>query len=473
MSNKYEVIIGVEIHVQLKTKSKMFCSCAVEFGANPNTNVCPICMGLPGTLPTVNDKAIELAVKVGLALNCTIVEHSTFARKHYFYPDLPKGYQITQYKEPLAVNGFVEVAGTKILIRRLHVEEDSGKSIHSDKESLVDFNRCGVPLIEVVTEPDIRSPEQAVQYLHTLRQILHYLDVSDCDMEKGHFRCEPNISLRPIGQTKFGVRTELKNLNSLRNVREGLEYEINRQATILDEGGKVVQETLYWDEQTKTAGTMRGKEESEDYRYFLEPDLPVLVISKERITTLFKTLPLLPQQRKNVLVEKFEIPNNIAEIIIESKEFADYFDAVMKYCPNYKLVANWLVTEVRSILNEKAITIKDFSISPNQLANLLNMLNENKITGPVAKDIFVEMMNCRKSAQEIAEATGLFLIEDDILLSKIVDEVLNENPDIVTKYKTGKTAVIGFLVGAVLRKTQGKFAPDKVSEMILKHIAGK
>jgi aspartyl-tRNA(Asn)/glutamyl-tRNA(Gln) amidotransferase subunit B len=470
MDKKYEVVIGVEIHAQLKTKSKMFCSCAVAFGATPNSNVCPICLGLPGTLPTVNDNAIELAIKAGLALNCQIAELSTFARKHYFYPDLPKGYQITQYKEPLATNGFIDLNGKTIEIRRLHIEEDSGKSIHSGSESLVDFNRCGVPLIEVVTEPNIRSPEQAVQYLQTLKQILNYLDVSDCDMEKGHFRCEPNISLRPIGQTKFGIRTELKNLNSLRNVREGLEFEIKRQTKILDEGGSIIQETLFWDEQTKTTGSMRGKEESEDYRYFPEPDLPVLVIKKEKIDTIKKMLPSLPLQRKIYLVEKLNLPQNIAEIIIETKEFADYFDATVKHCPNPKLVANWLTTEVRAILNEKAITIINFKLNPQQLADLLNMLNENKITGKVAKEIFTEMLTTENTAQEIASSKGLFLIQDDDVLIKAVAEILEKNQDVVTKYKEGKTTIVGYLVGLVTKKTEGKISPQKIMEEILKRL---
>lgn len=470
MDNKYEVIIGIEIHAQLKTKSKMFCACAVEFGAQPNTNVCPICMGLPGTLPTVNEKAIELAVKASLALNCTIAERSTFARKHYFYPDLPKGYQITQYKEPLAMNGFVELDGTKIRVRRLHVEEDSGKLLHVGKESLVDFNRCGVPLIEVVTEPDLHSSEQVVKYLETLRQILNYLDVSDCDMEKGHFRCEPNISLRPVGQTSFGVRTELKNLNSLRNVREGLEFEIQRQSKILDDGGIVTQETLYWDEQTKTAGTMRGKEESEDYRYFPEPDLPVLEITKERIEEIKRQLPLLPKQRKAHLTEKLNIPDDIAEIITQTKAFADYFDQTIKYSSNPRLVANWIVTEVRAILNQKAITIEEFSISPEQLADLLNLLNQKKLSGNAAKQIFAEMVETQKTAQEIANSKGLFLIEDDELLNKAINEVIRENPEVVQKYKSGKTTVLSFLTGAVLRKTKDKYQPQKVNETILKYL---
>ncbi|MEO0084580.1 MAG: Asp-tRNA(Asn)/Glu-tRNA(Gln) amidotransferase subunit GatB, partial [candidate division WOR-3 bacterium] len=353
---KYEPVIGLEVHIQLKTKTKLFCSCPVEFGSQPNTNVCPICLGLPGVLPTMNEKAVELAIKAGLALNCQIADFCSFARKHYFYPDLPKGYQITQYTEPIAYNGFLLVNGQKISIRRLHLEEDSGKSIHTGQETLVDFNRCGVPLIEIVTEPEIHSPEQAVAYLETLRQIMRYLDVSDCDMEKGHFRCEPNISLRPVGQTQYGVRTELKNLNSLNSVYLALEFEIKRQTQILENNGQVIQETLYWDEEQKVAGPMRGKEESEDYRYFPEPDLPILAIKPEKIEAIRKTIPLLPAQRKRILVEEYNLAEHIAEIIVETKELADYFEETIKSCSNYKLVANWLVTEVKAVLKEKAIS---------------------------------------------------------------------------------------------------------------------
>lgn len=471
MHNKYEVIIGIEIHAQLKTKTKMFCACAVSFGAVPNSNVCPICLGLPGTLPTVNEQAINLALKASLALNCQIREKSTFARKHYFYPDLPKGYQITQYKEPLAYDGYLESDGKKIRIRRLHIEEDSGKSIHAGDESLVDFNRCGVPLIEIVTEPDITSSEEAVRYLHELRQILNYLDVSDCDMEKGHFRCEPNISLRLIGQKHFGVRTELKNLNSLRNVRDGLEYEINRQAQLLDNGKTIIQETLFWDEQTKKAGTMRGKEESEDYRYFPEPDLPVMIASQARISKVKSDIPILPLERKFKLIQKYDLPSQIAEIIVETKEFADYFDTTLKYCNNPKLIANWLTTEVRAVLNEKKITINEFTITPSQLAELLNILNENKITGKAAKEIFEEMVATNQNAIQIAKTRNLLLVDCEQLLDKIVKEVLQENPEIVTKFKNGKTSVIGFLTGLVVKKSQGKLEVQKIIKSLQKYLS--
>ncbi len=470
MNDKYEVIIGLEVHIQLKTKSKCFCSCPVEFGGLPNTNVCPVCLGLPGTLPVLNRRAVELAVLAGLGLNCQISEKSSFARKHYFYPDLPKGYQITQYKEPLAVNGYLEISGSKIRIRRLHLEEDSGKSMHCGAETLIDFNRCGVPLIEVVTEPDIKSPEQTVQVLQVLRQILQYLDVSDCDMEKGHFRCEPNISLRRIGETKLGVRTELKNLNSLRCVREGLQFEIARQKAILDKNGEVIQETLYWDEQTKTAGPMRGKEESEDYRYFPEPDLPVLVISQSDIERIKKSLTLMPWQRKAILMSDYNLPESIVEIIVETKEFADYFDKVLQAINEPQLVANWMVTEVRAVLNEKGLEIQNFSIEPSELAELLKMLKAEKISNKVAKDIFSEMVSSGKSALDIVSSKDLTLIDDENLLFNVVKEVIDENPDVVVKYKAGKTTVISYLIGQVQKKTKGKLKPQKIQEAILKQL---
>jgi aspartyl-tRNA(Asn)/glutamyl-tRNA(Gln) amidotransferase subunit B len=470
MNNKYEIIIGVEVHVQLKTKTKLLCACPAEFGGQSNTNICPICSGLPGVLPTMNQKAVELAIKAGLSLNCHISEHSSFARKHYFYPDLPKCYQITQYKEPLATNGFVIIDNKKIRIRRLHLEEDSGKSIHSGNESLVDFNRCGIPLIEIVTEPDLHSPEQAVQYLQALRQIMRYLDVSDCDMEKAHFRCEPNISIKPVGQEKLGVRTELKNLNSMHNVREALEFEYNRQSQLLDRNGVIIQETLFWDEQTKTAGTMRGKEESEDYRYFPEPDLPLLQITQEKIDEMKKTIPLLPWQRKQILVEQMKLPVNIADIIAESKEFADYFENTLKYLDDPKLVANWLVSEVRAVLNQQSIPIQQFPISPQRTAELLKLLKKQKITNLSAKQVFAEMTITNKSAQEIAESKQLFIQEDDELLSQTVKQILEENQEIVLKYKNGKTTVLGYLIGAVSKKTQAKISATKIKETILKQL---
>ncbi|MEO0072122.1 MAG: Asp-tRNA(Asn)/Glu-tRNA(Gln) amidotransferase subunit GatB [candidate division WOR-3 bacterium] len=468
--DRYEVVIGMEIHAQLKTKSKMFCACAVQFKDKPNSNVCPICLGLPGTLPTVNFEAVRLATRAALALNCQINPKSSFARKHYFYPDLPKGYQITQYKEPLAVNGFVEIDGKKIRIKRLHLEEDSGKLIHSGKESLVDFNRCGVPLIEIVTEPDINSSEEAVRYLEELKRILTYIDVSDCDMEKGHFRCEPNISLRKAGEEKLGTRTELKNLNSLRNVREGLEFEIARQTTILTRGEKIIQETLLWDEKTKTAQPMRSKEESEDYRYFPEPDLPPLVLSQTFIDEVRKEIPLLPQARRQLLISKYQLDKNLVEIITEDKKFADYFDDVVKYCSKAQLVANWLVTEVRGILNTRNIAITEFPISSDVLAELLVMLDKQEITSKAAKIIFEEMLNSKKRPREIAEEKGLLISFDEERLMTIIKETLKENPDVVEKYRKGKTTVLGFLIGEVLRKVQGRFLPQRVGELVKKFL---
>ncbi len=470
MNNKYEIIIGIEVHVQLKTKTKLFCACPVEFGGQPNTNICPICSGLPGVLPTMNQKAVELAIKAGLALNCQIAQNSIFARKHYFYPDLPKGYQITQYKEPLAFSGFLNINNTKIRIRRLHLEEDSGKSIHSGNESLVDFNRCGIPLIEIVTEPDFRSPEQAVQYLQTLRQIMRYLEVSDCDMEKAHFRCEPNISIRPIGQEKFGVRTELKNLNSMHNVKEALEFEFVRQSKLLDNNQKVIQETLFWDEQTKTAGPMRGKEESEDYRYFPEPDLPVLHIDSEKIEEIRETIPLLPWQRKQVLIEQMKLPEHIVDIITENKDFADYFDKTIQEINEPRLVANWLVTEVRAILNEKVLSIQQFPITPRRTAELLKLLKEQKITNLSAKEIFTEMVISDNSPSEIAQAKQLFIEEDNELLLTTVKQVIEENPDVVLKYKNGKTTVIGFLIGAVSKKMMGKVSAANIKDILVEQL---
>lgn len=467
--SKFEPVIGLEVHVQLKTQSKLFCSCAVEYGAEPNSNVCPICLGLPGVLPVLNNRAVELAIKLGLALNCQITEYSRFARKHYFYPDLPKGYQITQYQEPLARNGYVEVKNNRIRINRIILEEDSGKSMHCGNETLIDFNRCSVPLVEIVTEPDIRSPEQSIDYLQYLRQILQYLEVSDADMEKGHFRCEPNISVRMAGE-KFGTRTELKNLNSLRNVRDALEFEVKRQSEILNSGGKVVQETLFWDEAKMETGSMRGKEESEDYRYFPEPDLPPLLIFKDEIEKLMKEFPVLPEKRKEYFVKELGLPEADAKILVSEKSVADYYEAVLKYLPEPKLVANWIITEVGAILNEKKIAINELSIPPQNIAELLLMIKKSEITGKVAKEVFTEMVETKEEPDKIVAKKGVGLIDDENLLNSTIDEVLKTNPEVVDKYKKGKTTVFGFLVGEVMKKTKGKFLPQKVNEALTKKL---
>ncbi len=467
--SKFEPVIGIEVHVQLKTESKLFCSCANEYGAEPNSNVCPVCLGLPGVLPVLNNRAVELAIKLGLALNCQITEYSRFARKHYFYPDLPKGYQITQYQEPLARNGYLTINENQIRINRIILEEDSGKSMHCGNETLIDFNRCSVPLVEIVTEPDITSPEQAIDYLQYLRQILQYLEVSDADMEKGQFRCEPNISVR-IADEKFGTRTELKNLNSLRNVRDALEYEIKRQSEILNNNRKVIQETLYWDEAKMETGSMRGKEESEDYRYFPEPDLPPLLITKDEIGKLRKELPVLPEKRKEYFIKELGLSEANAKVLISDKAMADYYEEVLKFFSEPKIIANWLITEVGGILNEKKITIKELGIGASSIAKLLAMIKSGEITGKVAKEVMAEMVETKNEPDVIVVKKGIGLIDDENLLNSVVDEVIKANLEVVDKFKNGKTTVIGFLVGEVMKKTKGKFLPQKVNQALIKKL---
>uniref|UniRef100_A0A7C6E9K3 Aspartyl/glutamyl-tRNA(Asn/Gln) amidotransferase subunit B n=1 Tax=candidate division WOR-3 bacterium TaxID=2052148 RepID=A0A7C6E9K3_UNCW3 len=469
---EFEPIIGVEVHCQLKTESKLFCSCPVEYGAPPNSLVCPVCLGLPGVLPVLNNRAVELAIRLGLATNCSITEYSRFARKHYFYPDLPKGYQITQYQEPLAHSGYLIVNGEKIRIKRIILEEDSGKSMHCGNETLIDFNRCGIPLIEIVTEPDIRSPRQAVEYLRHLRLILQYLEVSDADMEKGHFRCEPNISVRRKGAS-IGTRTELKNLNSLRNVRDALEYEIKRQSEILSKGGEVRQETLYWDETKMVTGPMRSKEESEDYRYFPEPDLPPLLITQEEIARIKKELPILPEKRKQYFIQKLGLKPADAEILISEKSLADYYEECLKHIPDMpQPLANWIITEIFGILNEKKITINELGIKPPSIAKLLSMVRNGEITGKVAKEVFTVMVKTKDEPDKIVAELGVGIVDDENLLNSIVDEVLKTNLEVVEKYKRGKTTVISFLVGEVMKKTKGKFLPQKVNKIILQKLQG-
>lgn len=466
----YEVIIGLEVHAQLSTASKLFCSCPVEHKGEPNTNVCPVCLGLPGVLPVLNTRAVELAIRTALTLNCQVARQSRFCRKHYFYPDLPKGFQITQYTEPLGYNGYLKIDNRQIRIKRIILEEDAGKSFHTDTETLVDFNRCGVPLIEITTEPDLRSPDEVHQYLIKLRQILQYLEVSEADMEKGHFRCEPNISLRPYGAEEFGVRTEVKNLNSLRSVKEALEFEIMRQAELLATGGLVVQETLLWDDVRRIAEPMRSKEETADYRYFPEPDLPPLAITDDEIINIKNGLPELPEERRERFIKDFSLTPNDAELLTATKGLADYYEAVLKEIFLPKLVASWLHTEVLAVLNEKKIGINEFALRPKELAELLKLITEGKITTKAAKTVFSEMVATGARALEIVKKLGLEQVEDQDLLTQAVVEVLNNNPDALDKYRKGKTTVVEFLLGAVMRKTKGKLNPKLVRKYILKQL---
>lgn len=464
-SQEYEVVIGLEVHAQLSTKSKLFCRCPVEFGDEPNTNVCPVCLGLPGVLPTLNRKAVELAIKAGLALGCKISLRSRFARKHYFYPDLPKGYQITQYTEPLAYNGLLDIGDKRVRIRRVHLEEDAGKLIHSDVETLVDFNRCGVPLIEIVTEPDMNSAQEAYRFLTTLRQILRYLDVSSCDMEKGEFRCEPNISLRVKGK-ELGIRREIKNLNSFKTVREALEFEIKYQRGVLKKGGRVIQQTLLWNPEKRVCEPMRGKEESEDYRYFPEPDLPPLVITQEEIDRIRKSLPELPHKKRERFIKDYKLSFDTASIISEDREIAIYYEEVLKLLNEPKLIANWMITEVKRVLKEKKIDIREFKVSPKMLAELLGLVKGGKITLNMAKAIFHKMADEGKSAGEVIKMKGIELVEDREFLLKIAKQVVEGNPDIVKKYLKGKTTVIGFLVGRGMKIAQGRLNPKDLKKNI-------
>jgi aspartyl-tRNA(Asn)/glutamyl-tRNA(Gln) amidotransferase subunit B len=466
----YEVIIGLEVHAQLNTGSKLFCSCPVEFKDEPNRNVCPVCLGLPGVLPVLNQKAVELAIRTAVALNCQIARRSRFTRKHYFYPDLPKGYQITQYTEPLGYDGFLDVANRHIRIKRLIVEEDAGKSIHTADETLVDFNRCGVPLIEITTEPDLRSPDEVIEYLSRLRQILQYLLVSEADMEKGQYRCEPNISLRRHGVLELGVRTEVKNLNSLRNVKEALEFEIRRQAEVLDTGGSIVQETLLWDDARRVAEPMRSKEETADYRYFPEPDLPPLEITEEEIIKIKSELPELPAERRERFIKDFSLPPKDADVLTASKDRADYYEAVVKEFSEPKFVSNWVITEVLAVLNEKRIGIGDFPVTPQGLSNLLKLIEAAKITSKAAKTVFAEMVETGSTAEEVVKKLGLEQVADQELLARAVAEALKKNPDAVEKFKKGKTTVVEFLLGEVMRQTKGKLNVKPVREYILKRL---
>ena len=471
MNNKWEAVIGLEIHVQMKTNTKMFCGCKVSFGDEPNTNVCPVCLGLPGALPVINKKAVEYGIKAALALNCEVHPYSVFARKHYFYPDLPKGYQISQYEAPLATNGFLEIENEegqtkKIRIKRLHLEEDAGKNIHEGKKTYVDLNRAGTPLMEIVTQPDISSPSEARIFLENLRNIMRYLGVSDADMEKGQLRCDINVSIRPKGSKELGTRVEIKNVNSFRFVQKALEYEIERQIKLKERGEKIEQETRTFDPATGKTYSMRGKEEAEDYRYFPDPDLVPLKISVEYIENLRKNLPELPHQRLKRYIESLGLAKKVALPLVNYKEYGDYFEEVLRYYPKPKEVANWLLNDLLGNLREKNIAWENNPITPKKLAELLQLIEKGVISVKIAKELLKEMINTGKSASQLVEEKGLKQITDEEAIKEIVKEVLKENPDAVEKYRKGIKKVIGFLVGQVMRKTRGKANPKLVNKVL-------
>jgi len=469
---EFETVIGLEIHAQLKTESKIFCGCSTEFGAPPNTHTCPVCLGLPGVLPVLNKKVVEYAIKMGLATDSTINKFNQFARKNYFYPDLPKGYQTSQFDLPIVEFGKIEIelnGQTKVIgITRMHMEEDAGKLVHDDHEptSHVDLNRTGTPLLEIVSEPDLRSPEEAYAYLKKIHAILRYLDICDGNMQEGSFRCDANISLRPQGQKEFGTRTELKNMNSFRNVQAALEYEERRQRDLLLDGEGIVQETLLWNPDKNITESMRGKEDAHDYRYFPCPDLVPVEIDDEWIEEIRKTLPELPDERKARFIGQYEIPEYDAIILTASKELADYYEAAVAVCSEAKKTSNWIMTELLREL--KGDDISSCKVSPEQLGTMMKMMQEGTISGKIAKTVFADMMESGNDPETIVKEKGLVQVSDAGELQGIVEEIIAANPDQAQQFREGKTKVMGFFVGQLMKKTQGKANPQLANELFSK-----
>lgn len=470
---EFEGVIGIEVHAQLKTVSKMFCSCSTNFDAAPNHNCCPVCLGMPGVLPVMNRKAVEFVIKTALALHCEVPELSRFARKNYYYPDLPKAYQISQYELPIGQNGYleVEVAGErkKIRINRVHLEEDAGKLNHdvTDKASCVDYNRVGMPLMEIVTEADIRSSEESVAYLTQLHSLLQYIDVCEGSMEKGQMRCEPNISVRPVGQEEFGTKTEIKNLNSFRAVRGGVDYEIKRQIKEIGEGGKIVQETRRWDDGAGVTITMRTKESAHDYRYFPDPDLVPVKIDEQWLETLRSGITELPLKRRDRFISEYGLSDYDAGVLTASREMADYFEEVAKAHGDAKRSANWITTELQAVLNEKGLSISESPVTAQRLAELLEVVKDGTISGTGAKDVFKEMsVSIDKSVAEIIKEKNLVQVSDEGELGGIIDSVIAANPGPVEDLRNGKEKAIGFLVGQVMKESRGKANPQVVNKLL-------
>jgi aspartyl-tRNA(Asn)/glutamyl-tRNA(Gln) amidotransferase subunit B len=476
----YESIIGLEVHAQLLTHSKIFCGCSAAFGGEPNTHTCPVCTGQPGSLPVANVKAVEFTIKMALACHCTIFPFCLFARKNYFYPDLPKGYQISQFEYPLAKDGYLEIPengrGKRIGIIRIHMEEDAGKLVHqgafeSSASSLVDFNRTGVPLIEIVSGPDIRTPQEAGLYLRGLRDILRYLEICDGDMEKGSFRCDANVSVRPVGQRDFGVRTELKNMNSFRHVERALEYEIKRQIGLLEAGEEVIQETRLWDEEQERTLPMRGKEEAHDYRYFPDPDLVPLEISKTWIEEIRKSLPELPAEKRGRFVGQYGIPDYDAAILTASRSLADYYEECVKLCGEAKMVSNWIMGDLLRELKRDDREIEECPVSPQHLASMMKMITDGVISGKIAKTVFEEMYRTGRGPEEIVHEKGLIQLTDADEIGRIIHAVLEENPKLVEEYQEGKGQILGYFVGQVMKATKGKANPKLVNELLRKSLS--
>ncbi len=476
---EFEAVIGLEVHAQLKTETKIFCGCSTQFGAPPNTHVCPVCLGMPGSLPVLNRKVVEYALRMAIATNCQIAQYSRFARKNYFYPDLPKNYQISQYELPLAIHGYIDIESEdgsrkRIGITRIHIEEDAGKLSHDPHQpvSMVDLNRTGTPLIEIVSEPDIRSPEEAGAYLRKLRSILRYLEICDGNMEEGSFRCDANVSIRPKGSDTFGTRAEVKNLNSFKHVEKALYYEIDRQKELISDGGQVVQETRLWNPDKNITTSMRGKEDAHDYRYFPDPDLLPLVVDEEWIDSVKASLPELPDQKKERFITQFGLPAYNAEVLTSSHELAKFFEDCVREYRSPKQIGNWVMGALLGLLNAEGKTIEESPISPADLAGLIKLMDEGVISGKIAKTVFDEMAKTGKPPKQIVEEQGLVQVTDTGAIEAVIAKILAANPKEVEKYKSGNEKVFGFFVGQVMKESKGKANPKAVNDILKEKLSG-
>ena len=470
--NDYEVVIGLEVHAELSTKTKIFCSCPTEFGAAPNTHVCPVCMAMPGTLPVLNEKVVEYAVKAGLATNCEISRNSKNDRKNYYYPDLPKSYQISQFDKPLCEHGYVEIdtpnGKKKIRLLRIHIEEDAGKLNHDDfgGGSLVDLNRAGVPLIEMVSEPDLRSAEEVEAYMRKLKSILEYIEVSDCKMQEGSLRADVNVSVHKPGEP-FGTRTEMKNMNSFRSIVRAIEYEVERQIDVLEDGGKIEQETLRWDDVSGKTFPMRDKEDAQDYRYFPDPDLVAIKLSEEYIENIKNTLPELPESRKERYLKEYQLSEKDAKLITASKYLSDLFEKAIEVCHNPKAVCNWIISDISRILNETEMEPIAIPFDANQLGKLVVLIDKGTISSSIGKKVLVELFENPRDPEEIIKEKGWIQISDEGAIKEVVMKILEANPQSVADFKAGKDRALGFLVGQAMKETKGKANPKMLNEMFL------
>jgi aspartyl-tRNA(Asn)/glutamyl-tRNA(Gln) amidotransferase subunit B len=474
---KYEAVIGLEVHAQMLTETKIFCGCPTKFGSEPNTQTCPVCIGMPGVLPVLNKKALEFAILTGLATNCSISSYSRFARKNYFYPDLPKGYQISQYEHPICEHGYIEVVVEgnvkKIGITRIHMEEDAGKNIHEGggKYSFVDLNRTGVPLMEIVSEPDIRSPQEAVEYMKKLRAILVELKVCDGNMDQGSLRCDANVSIRPEGQKEFGTRAEIKNINSFKFVEKAIEYEIKRQTKVIEDGGKIIQETRLWDSNKGITESMRSKEEAHDYRYFPDPDLTPITVEQYVIDKIRSGLPELPDAKRKRFVSGYGIPEYDADLLTSERVVAEWFEQTVQAGGQPKAVSNWMMGELMKMLNEENTAIEDCLIKPKQLADMLSLIEKGTISGKIAKTVFTEMYKTGRDPESIVKEKGLLQISDESAIEKAVDEIIAKYPAEAERFRAGEEKLLGFFVGQVMKATKGKANPQMLNDLMKKKLS--